>query len=381
MTGAFQRAGHEVNVIVLGEWLGRQQVAGSAAGRQGPSFKGLAKQAIPNLLWETAKDLRVISYDHRFFRRYKEAILSFRPDVIYEQTAFLATDGRKIAEEARIPRMAELHAPMVEERCRDGRNSLLSGHATRVETRNLMSARRIRTVSSPLKANLVARGIPAERIIVQPNGVDADKFRPDSSDGDRIRRQHGLAGKIVFGFAGSFFKWHRIDSLIRGFSLARRDCPDSALLIVGDGEGSRELRGLAAELGCAESVAFTGNVPYSEMQAYYAGMDICCMAGTAWYCSPLKLLEYGAMRKPIIAPDTAAVRDIMEPERDGLMVPPGDDHAVAAAMCALYADAQLRDKLANLFHGKVLQQYTWDKVAGNILRQLESIAGSDRGAV
>ena len=380
MIGAFQRAGHEVNVIVLGEWLGRTQAAGAAAGRQGRSFKGIAKRAIPNLLWETAKDLRVIAYDRRFHRRYQEAILSFKPDVIYEQTAFLAAAGRKIAEAAGIPRMAELHAPMVEERCRDGRNSLLSGHATRVETRNLMSARRIRTVSSPLKANLVARGIPAECIIVQPNGVDADKFNPNSGAGERIRERHGLAGKIVFGFAGSFFKWHRIDSLIRGFALARRDCPDSALLIVGDGEGSRELRELAAELGCAASVAFTGNVPYAEMQAYYAAMDICCMAGTAWYCSPLKLLEYGAMRKPIIAPDTKAVRDIMAPEIDGLMVPPGDDQAVAAAMRALYADASLRDKLASAFYGKVLRQYTWDKVAGNILSQLESIAGSGRGA-
>jgi glycosyltransferase involved in cell wall biosynthesis len=279
-----------------------------------------------------------------------------------------------------IPRMAELHAPLVEERSRDGRNSLLSGYATRVETRNLISARRIRTVSSPLKANVVARGVPADRIVVQPNGVDADKFRPDSGVGDRIRRQHGLAGKTVFGFAGSFFKWHRIDSLIRGFALARPDCPDSALLIVGDGEGSRELRELAAELTSAESVVFTGNVPYAEMQGYYAAMDICCMAGTAWYCSPLKLLEYGAMRKAIIAPDTEAVRDIIEPERDGLMVPPGDDHAVATAMRALYADTALRDKLANAFHAKVLQQFTWDKVAANILRNLESIAGSGGGA-
>jgi glycosyltransferase involved in cell wall biosynthesis len=374
MIGAFQRAGHAVNVIVLGEWLGRKQVVTPPSARKGLSFKRLAKRAIPSLLWETAKDLRVMSYDRRFRGRYRGAILSFRPDVIYEQTAFLAAAGRRVAEEAGIPRMAELHAPMVEERCRDGRKSLLAGHATRVETRNLMSARRIRTVSSPLKAHLVARGIPPERILVQPNGVDLNKFRPSSGDGARVRRQWHLENKTVFGFAGSFFRWHGIDSLLRGFARARSECPDAALLIVGDGEDGKELRQLAGALEIAASVAFTGNVPFAAMADYYAAMDVCCLTGGNWYQSPLKLLDYGAMRKPIIAPDTTAVRDVMTPERDCIMIKPGSVEEVAGAIQRLYARPALREEIAARFHEKVVRTCSWDAVAGNILAHLEAVA-------
>ena len=242
MIDAFGRAGHEVNAIVLGEWLGRRQRPAMIPAVGQLSLKGMIKKAVPALLWETVKDLRVCFYDRRFYGRYRAVLKEFGPDVIYEQVGFLAGAGMRLAAELGVPRVAELHAPMVEERSREGRRSLISSYATRLEIRNLRAADCIRVVSTPLKRYLVERGIPEERILVQPNGADTARFTPEAGDGDCVREEFDLTGKVVFGFVGSFFKWHRIDVLLKGLARIRSDCPNAALLIVGDGEGSIGLR-------------------------------------------------------------------------------------------------------------------------------------------
>ena len=374
MIGAFEAAGHEVGVIVLGEWRGHAQPAASARDNgSGGNLKSALKRVVPGILWETARDLRVRRWDREYRERYRKFLKEFNPDVIYEQIAFNAESGRLLADELCVPRMAELHAPMVEERMRDGRRSLYAPRARRIEMRNLETADRIRVVSSPLKEYLVERGIAPGKIIVQPNGTDTTRFHPGAGDGERVRRELELGDRLVFGFTGSFFRWHRIDTLIEAFAAVQKECPETALLIVGDGEDSDRLRTLASELGVGGHVRFTGNVPHDEIIDYYAAMDVCCMVGTNWYGSPLKLFEYGGLRKAIVAPDEAPVREVMTPDQDGLLVPVGNANATADAMRRLCLDEDLRQTLAQSFHEKVRSRYDWAHVAGNILRAMEEI--------
>jgi len=376
MMDAFRRAGHEVFPLVLGEWLGHRQEDSGAAVPSSFRLKGLAKRLVPGVLWQTARDWRLRRHDRRLYPEYRRFVEEHRPDVIYEQVAILAGAGARLAEELGIPRMAEMHAPMVEERLRDGKRSLLRGRATRIEMNNLRSAGRIRVVSSPLRDYLRRYGIPSEKIVVQPNGVDVEKFANGSGEAPAIRQRYGLNSRFVFGFAGSLGRWHGLEGFIRGFRLARDNCPESALLIVGDGEMYGSLRDLIAELDLEECVHLTGNVPHEEVQDCYAAMDVCCMPGTMWYCSPLKLLEYGAMEKPIIAPDEPGVHDFHVPGEDCLMVGSGDAEAIAAAMKRLYADDGFRTRIAQRFHEKVRQHYTWDAVAGNVLSHLQELVDS-----
>jgi glycosyltransferase involved in cell wall biosynthesis len=379
MSDAFRRAGHEVEMLVLGEWLDHRQPPSGEDAPIGETLKQKVKRVVPRKGWESLKDLRISVYDAALYGRYREFLEGFRPDAIYEQVAFNAGSGMRLARELDLPRMAEVHAPMAEERARDGRESFLTGRAKRIEMEVVRSADAVRVVSSPLRQYLIENGVAAERIIVQPNGTDLERFHPGAGDLKKVRERLNLDGRFVFGFVGSFFRWHAIDVLIRAFAEARKACPDAALLIVGDGEDGPELRELGREVGVGADVMFTGNVPHDEMVDYYAAMDVCCMAGTNWYCSPLKLLEYGAMRKPVIAAELESVRDILSVE-DSMLCPHGDVSAFAQAMISLRGDSAGRERLATRLHDKVATQFSWDRVAANILSRLEAVVAKRGGS-
>jgi glycosyltransferase involved in cell wall biosynthesis len=95
-------------------------------------------------------------------------------------------------------------------------------------------------------------------------------------------------------------------------------------------------------------------------------MDITVMARSNWYGSPVKIFEYGAMRKVIIAPDVIPVQDVMTHQTDGLLIPDTPE-ALEKAIRFVLNNPQDSANMALVFHEKVLAQYTWRKVAQQII--------------
>ncbi len=182
-----------------------------------------------------------------------------------------------------------------------------------ITRRNLSRSDRITTVSPSLVEKLRGLGFEADLIT---NGVDTDLFRPMNGSGTRAELGIG-AGEFVIGFAGSVERWYAIDEMIRALPDLIRYRPDTRLLIVGGSlfTGYREeLETLAADLGVAGRVIFTGTKPYHELPRYIACMDACTipLSPPRWgeIALPNKFFEYSACGKPIVMrpiPDVARI--------------------------------------------------------------------------
>ncbi len=162
----------------------------------------------------------------------------------------------------------------------------------------------VTTVSPGLVEKLKAYGYEAELIT---NGVDTDLFRP--ADGGAMRANLGIApDAFVLGFAGAVERWYALDEVIGAFPKILERHPNAELLIVGGSLFTGyldELRALAARLGVAGRVHFTGAVDYRDLPGYIAPMDLCLipLSPPQWVdiALPNKFFEYSACGKPILS--------------------------------------------------------------------------------
>jgi glycosyltransferase involved in cell wall biosynthesis len=232
------------------------------------------------------------------------------------------------------------------------------------------TASRVIVVSTPLKKFLVSIGVPEERIIVMPNGTDPEAFHPNL-DGHEIRRQYGLEDKMVIGFTGILRPWHGLDLLIQAFEEVASTRKDLHLLIVGDGPIRPELERMLVERELSGKVTITGRQPHERVRFFVAAMDIAVSPRATFYASPMKLLEYMAMGKAIVAPDMENIRDILRHEENGLLFRAEDVGALAKSLEGLIKDATLRAALGSTARRDIEAERTWLHNAQGVMRLIE----------
>jgi glycosyltransferase involved in cell wall biosynthesis len=268
-----------------------------------------------------------------------------------------------------LPFLLEVNAPLAEERARHGKLALKS-LAEASERAIWRAADRVLPVTHVLARYLEAAGVAPERIEVIPNGVEA-LFLAEQ-DPRPVRERHGLRDKIVLGFTGFVRDWHGLDKVVAYLGERRR--PDLTLLIVGDGDARASLERQAAALGVGSAVIFTGVVQREEVPAHLAAFDIALQPAVTAYASPLKLMEYMAAGRAIIAPDAPNIRETLSGD-EGLLVRERDVQSLFAALDRLIDSPSLRQSFGAAARASLIRQdLTWDANA----RRVEQIAEAAR---
>ncbi len=366
MVAAFRKSGVEVKTLVAGDMHQRAKFE-SAGGKKRPFMKYLRRlrSMVPGLVWESLKDLNLLRFDRSMERHLDAAITAFQPDVVYERIAYLQNSGLRMAKRHKVRHIAEINAPYPEERSYfSGRSLLIDAARTNLRQTIIESAHLI-AVSSALKDYFVGIAQEADsKTLVLPNAVNPTSVSHNAERLRALREQLCLGDALIFGFVGSIFPYHGVDVLIEAFTKLPK-APKSKLLIVGDGASLPELKALARSHGILGDVVFTGSVPHRDVYIYIELMDVCCMARSNWYGSPVKIFEYGLLKKPVIAPNVAPVRDVMD-DATGILVSP-DNEAVAHAMYTLMGDESLRLALAEAWHHRVLTRHTWEASAKKVI--------------
>lgn len=361
MIAAWRRMDVEVKTFIAGD------MGGDGYGEPRPSkFAGI-KKYIPSVIWETLKDFQLIRFDKSLESALKELIKEFEPDLIYERVAYLQNSGIKTAENLGIKHVSEINAPYPEERVYFSGDSFFLKQAKDHERQILAKSDLITVVSSDLKRHLEVKLTDIEsKIVVIPNCVNPSETTHSLADVASIRDSYKLSGKTIIGFVGSIFPYHGVDLLIDAFA-QMKNSTDRRLLIVGDGEALPELKAKARSLGVLDRCIFTGSVPHRQVYPLIETMDICCMPDSNWYGSPVKIFEYGLLKKPVIAPDLGPLRDVMKDGENGLLVKPNAG-ALKEAIEKLVKSTGLKEKIAMAWHEKVLLEYTWDTAAKKVLK-------------
>lgn len=284
-------------------------------------------------------------------------------DVIYERYSLFGTAGLTVARTRGVPFLLEVNAPLIVERQRVEPLPLASLAREREEA-VFRGADAVLCVSEGVASYTRTHNAAPERVHVVPNGVDDTRFYPGVS-GAEVRSRYGLGTAPVIGFTGSLKPWHGVDLLLEAFSRAAEK--HWRLLIVGEGPEGDRLRGLTRELRIAGQVIFTGAVHHDAIPAHVAAFDIAVAPyrGAAdFYFSPLKLYEYLAVGRAIVASDIGQIASVIRHLENGYLVPPDDAATLAGGLARLVEDGELRSELGSR---APLDVHSWKRVAETVL--------------
>jgi len=163
--------------------------------------------------------------------------------------------------------------------------------------------------------------------VVSPNGADLDKFIIDENSGLTLRSTLGIENKIVLGYVGAFVHWHGIDWFVDLACQKLKETPELVLLLVGDGVAFEGIKKRVIEAGVESQVILPGKVPHNEVSSYLSAMDLGILPDSNDYGSPMKLFEFMAMGKGMVAPDFSPIAEVVKNNETSWLFPASNKQA------------------------------------------------------
>jgi glycosyltransferase involved in cell wall biosynthesis len=303
-----------------------------------------------------------------FYKAAGRAADQLNPDFIYERYSLWATAGLWLARKRSIPLVLEVNAPLAYEQQHYRSGVTCPPLAHWVEDRIWRKADSVITVSETLGRQLREAGVKPDRICVLPNAVNTRLFRM-GLDGTPVRQHLGLDGRFTVGFVGTFKRWHGVDLLLAAFRDLHRADPSTHLLLVGDGPLRPQFEKEVREAGLLQAVTFTGAVRHQDIPNYVAAMDVAIApypASDGFYYSPLKIFEYMAAGRAVVASRVGQVAEVIVDGVTGLLFEAGDTESLVNCIRRLQRDAVLRKELGRKA-SVVCSTRTWTENAARVI--------------
>jgi glycosyltransferase involved in cell wall biosynthesis len=309
----------------------------------------------------------------RFFEACLSALRNY--DVVYERNGLYTWSGAYACQRLGKPYVLMSDADVVFELDFMGKplRGLSRVHALRAAQFCYRTAAKIICVSDVAKEMLVnLRNVPREKIAVLPNAADVHI----SVSKERIRniRSHlGLEDNPTVVFVGNFYRWHDTAIIVEAFKEVVHNVPDARLVFIGDGEMRPATETRVSQLGIADYVRFTGRVKHRQIADYISACDVAVAAfppmEIPFWGSPMKIFEYMAAGKAIVASRVSQISEIIRDGYNGVLVEPGQVKDLAKAIVMLLCDPVKREWLGQNARREAVERYSWE----HYIRQLEQI--------
>lgn len=362
LTNALRTKGHDVQIVSP---PGVTLESGTSHSKTKRSLLGGFAKYATEFLFELAE----IAYNVLSFFRLKKELQHSPYDLLYERYALYSLSAAFLSDRLMIPFVLEVNDATFVDRVRPLSFQKL---AVRFERYIFAKADVIITISKNLEKMIVAMGVDNEKVHVLPNAVDPSLFVNCRSSQD-LRQQLDLKkGHKVLGFVGKVVPWHGLDLLLGQLDSLIEFDRNLRLLIVGDCSHSD----LIVKQDLEPYIVFTGEVPYSQVPSYLDVMDIVILPHSNDYGSPMKLFEYMASGRIVVAPDLGPIREIIDHGVHGILFEAGNSTDMVDAIChgLRIIDSDMGQRAKN----KVFSEHTWQNNAEAVLSLYSKITAKVR---
>lgn len=319
---------------------------------------------------DLAKEIRSFYANTVLSRQLPDMASKNQFSLVYERYSLFSVAGLNFARRNKLPYVLEVNSPLINEALKH-RRLFMRELAESIARYLFMHADGVVAVSEEVAA-YVRDVAPQARVTVMPNAVDTSRFhrsanalRKSTIGNKQIHKAlPSLRDKFVIGYLGSFRPWHGLSNLLEAFAAFVALKPDAHLLIIGDGKALRpQLEKSCVELGVEKQVTFTGEAPNAEAPLYLSCCDTLVAPYPAlenFYFSPLKVFEYMASGKPIIASNIGQLSRLLTDGENAALVPPGDVAALVAALVKVEEHKGFAERLAANAFDYARKYHSWD---------------------
>jgi glycosyltransferase involved in cell wall biosynthesis len=356
---AFEKMGHRV-ILSSPTGADPRQTAGATPFAEPPAGIRASIARLTRFLPGALFELLELLYNLPAFARNLSLVRRHDCHLIFERHAFFLFSTAIVARLRRIPLVVEVNELVGDSRIRA--QPLFSPLARWSDRFLFRRATLIVVVSPHLKRRVMEYGIPENRILVLPNAVSEDELAIATQPFPLKLPP----ASFLLGFTGWLVEWHRLDFLID--ALAAPQFSSVILVLIGDGPLRPALESQAHTLGVR--LHFTGPLPHSSIPAALRSMDACVVPHSNSYRSPIKLFEFMAQQRPVIAPRTEPIESVVTDGRDALLFTPLDVASFRLTLQKLLDSSALRQSIGASARSLIEQKHTWERNAAQILSRL-----------
>jgi glycosyltransferase involved in cell wall biosynthesis len=346
---------------------------------KGTGVKSTTKSPAKNFLRKLVPEILITAWKDWNLRKSKPTVWPIESErelqkmevmMVWERHDLFPGPGKRLATKLNVPFVISVEALAVWEADKWGVRRPFWGKwlEKNVEAMSLNGADLVSCVSEEVRDKVVSLGVAPEKVIVSHNRVDSHLFNPGIS-GSEVKQRYQLADKIVIGWTGSFRAFHGLDTVVHAFKKVHSRFNNAVLMLVGDGAEYEMIKKLAGSLGLKDQVILPGRQTITTIPAFVAAFDIGLVSGkstSGFHYSPLKLREYLAMGKAVIAPRAGDIPSLFKDAEDLLLYDAGDAIHLAKQMERLIEQPLLR----NLLEKRAIEYF---KLEGTWLTEMKRV--------
>jgi glycogen synthase len=308
----------------------------------------------------------------------------FKPDLLHAHSPVLTALGVERSRTRRtVPLLYEIRAFWEDAAVGNGtgsENSLKYRATKALETWVVRRANGVAVICEGLRADLISRGIAADKIMVSPNGVDLDLFGDPTLPDRELIQSLGLEGADVLGFIGSFYDYEGLDDLIAAMPALVAERPKAQLVLVGGGPMEDALKAQAAASPASDRIHFMGRVPHQEVERFYSVIEILVYPRKKMrltdLVTPLKPLEAMAQLRLVAASDVGGHRELIEDGVTGTLFAPDDPDSLARSVSQLFGAREIWDERRKTGRKFVEQDRNWSSNISRYEPVYQKLTGS-----
>lgn len=321
-------------------------------------------------------EVPLLYYNYKSEKELLKIIDKEQPDLIYHFQAFFNYKIKNIKDKTGIPVFMQLEGILQWVKSNWGK-TYFPDLLKKMEIESWRGVDEFFTVSNFVKNQLHNFGIDNNRINVITSKADTEHFRPDIN-GDEIRKKYNLTGTIIT-FLGTFGKWHGIEFLIDAAPKIFALIPDAKIMLIGDGELRGKIDEKIDKLKIRDRIIMCGLVDLTDVPKYLAASDILvspCIPNEKgeFINSPVKIFEYLAMGKPLVASDIGQQKEIIKDRENGLLFKTFDENEFVEKIIELKNNKELQTKLSINARQDAITNYDWKNNRDIILNVYQKYA-------